>query len=293
MLFPFPEEELTSITGLYVIQALSEEMALTIGKYRTLDLFNMVYPEAHMRGIDGFMNLSMMIPLTLFRTTELSINTVGVLRLKEEQVQSGLLVYDAKNVSTTIAPDLFGQGAVVLGYHRFFTEFVGLSGSHGFLGNWSSRKYTSTDPLSWGFIPGEGLVAEQESGSWSLAYFLDQLVWVDCCQPKRNLRLFSVSSLADEDTSPYRWTANVSLQGSGLICGRESDTMGVGYFYDGLSSGFKELLPGIRDVQGVELYYNAAIAPWFHLTTDFQVLDNENVSDDAAIVFGLRGKIDL
>ncbi|MGB3123670.1 MAG: carbohydrate porin, partial [Pseudomonas sp.] len=96
----------------------------------------------------------------------------------------------------------------------------------------------------------------------------------------------------------YGWTGNVSLQGSGLIGGRPSDTMGAGYFYDGLNSDFKQLVSAdpafdLQDVQGVELYYNAAITPWFHLTADLQVVDNENVADDTAIIFGLRGKIDL
>lgn len=34
-------------------------------KYRTLDLFNMIYPDIHVRGIDGFMNLQLLLPLTL------------------------------------------------------------------------------------------------------------------------------------------------------------------------------------------------------------------------------------
>jgi hypothetical protein len=77
-----------------------------------------------------------------------------------------------------------------------------------------------------------------------------------------------------------------------------ADTMGAGYFYDGFNRGFKTLLSAdpafdIQDVQGVELYYNAAITPWFHLTTDLQVIDNENVGDDTAIIFGLRGKIEF
>ena len=72
----------------------------------------------------------------------------------------------------------------------------------------------------------------------------------------------------------------------------------VGYFYDQLSSGFKQLvstLPAVNleDVQGVELYYNAAITPWFHLTADLQVIDNENVGDSTVFALGLRAKIDL
>jgi porin len=74
--------------------------------------------------------------------------------------------------------------------------------------------------------------------------------------------------------------------------------MGVGYFYDGLNSGFKQLvstLPAfdLQDVQGVELYYNAEITPWFHLTGNLQVVANENDGDDPAVILGLRAKIDL
>ena len=250
MLFPFPERQLTAIPGLFVTQALNERFTLTVGKYRTLDLFNMIYPDAHVRGVDGFMNINFLLPLTLFRTTDLALNGAGILAMRGEQIQSGVLVYDPKNVSTTVAPDLFGEGAVILGYHRFFTEF----GSHGFLGNWSSRTYTATDPFSWTVIPGEGLAAGQKTGSWSLAYFLDQMLWADHCNEQRNLRLFSVWGLADTNPNPYRWTGNVSLQGSGLIGGREADTMGVGYFYVGLNSNFKQLasagpLPNIQDLQ--------------------------------------------
>ena len=221
-----------------------------------------------------------------------------MLVMKEQQVQGGFLVYDTNNTSTTVAPDLFGQGAVVLGYWRFFTDFGGLPGSYGFIGNYSNRTYTSTDPLSWGVIPGEGLVAGQETGSWSLTYILDQMLWVDCCNEKRTLRLFSELSLADGNPNPYRWSGNVALQGTGLIRGRESDTMGVGYFYDGLSNEFKTLVNAVptinvQDVQGVELYYNAAITPWFHLTGDLQVIENQNANDDTALLLGLRAKIDL
>ncbi len=74
--------------------------------------------------------------------------------------------------------------------------------------------------------------------------------------------------------------------------------MGVGYFYDALSSEFKTLVSAapafnIEDIQGIELYYNAAITPWFHLTADLQIIDNQNVGDRTAVVLGLRAKIDL
>jgi len=294
MLFPLPGQDVTSITGLFVMQELSEQWALTAGKYNSLDLFNMLYPNSG-RGIDGFMNTSLLLPLGLLRTTNLSFNGAGVLGVDGQQVNSALLVYDTNNSSTTAGlSDLFDKGAVILGYYRIPTK----SGSHGFLANWSSRTYASTDPLSWTVIPGVGVAAGQEKGSWSAVYFLDHQVWEDRCNKARNIRLFSTWSIADEDTSPYRWTGTVALQGTGLVRGRESDTTGIGYFYDGLGSQFKNLvnvLPTvqIQDIQGVEMYYNSEVTPWFHLTLDFQAVDNQNVSNDIAYMLGLRANIKL
>ena len=297
MFYPLPNQNETAITQLLVMQALSERWAINIGKYNGLDLFNMLYPNTG-RGIDGFMNLSLLIPPTLFRTTGLSVNGAGIMQLEGQQIQSAFMVYDTNSTSTTVAPDLFDNGAVMLGYHRFFTECGGLPGSHGFLGNYSTGTYASTDPLNWTVIPGQGIAAGQETGSWTLAYFLDQTLWMDCCNPNRNVKLFSAWSLADGNPNPYSWTGNVQLQAQGLIHGREADTMGVGYFYDGLSDEFKTLVnavPGIdvQDVHGVELYYNAAIRKWLNITADLQVVENQNVGDDTAIILGLRAKIDL
>jgi len=297
MLWPLPGATETSIGGLLLMQALNERFVLAGGKFHGTDLFNMLYPNTG-RGIDGFMNVSFLLPPTLFRTTGLSFNGGGVLVMEGAQIQSAFLVYDPRSTSTTVAPNLFGDGAVMLGYHRFFTDCCGLPGSHGFLANYSNRTYTSTDPLDWTLIPGQGLAAGQKAGSWSMAYFLDQMLWVDCCNEKRNLRLFSVWGFADGNPNPYRWSGNVQIQGAGLIGCRESDTMGVGYFYDALSSEFKTLVSAapafnIEDIQGIELYYNAAITPWFHLTGDLQIIDNQNVGDRTAVVLGLRAKIDL
>ena len=71
--------------------------------------------------------------------------------------------------------------------------------------------------------------------------------------------------------------------------------MGIGYFYQGLSNDFKNLtgrLLPLRDMQGGEVYYNAEITPWFHLTADLQVVEPANQDYDTAVVLGLRGKID-
>ena len=298
MLYPGLENT-TAITGLQFNLPLTsdQEWIGTFGKINTLDLFNTLYPQKTGRGVDGFMNGSSFLPLTLLRTLPLSFLGAGALKMREGQIQGGLVVYDNQNSTTTSGFDnLFDNGASVAGFWRFFTEFGDKPGSHLFLGTWASGDYTALDPTDWVFIPRVGLVAPQESGSWSLTYILEQELWVDPCCENRNIGLMSQWGLADPQTSPYAWCCNVSLQAQGLVAGRDQDTMGAGYFYSGLSGDLKDLfgpvLP-LNDLQGVELYYNAAITPWFHLTADAQFVQPGNSANDTAIVLGLRGKIDL
>ena len=52
-------------------------------------------------------------------------------------------------------------------------------------------------------------------------------------------------------------------------------------------------MPDLRDLQGVELYYNAAVTTWFHLTGNLQVVQPAASGNDTAVVLGLRGKINF
>jgi porin len=126
---------------------------------------------------------------------------------------------------------------------------------------------------------------------------LEQQLWVDPCNESRSLGLLSAWSLADKETSPFHWTCNVGLQSQGLVRCREKDKMGFGYFYSGLSSDFEALLAvaalDVGDLKGIELYYNAEITPWFHLTTDLQVIEPAHRAQDTALALGVRAKIDL
>jgi porin len=300
MLYPGLENT-TAITGLQFNLPLTAdgEWIFNFGKINTLDLMYALYPQTG-RGVDGFMNASVFLPLTTSRTIPLSFLGAGVLKMREGQIQGGLLVYDSHNVPTTSGFDtLFDNGANIAGVWRFFTELGGLSGSHLFLGTWATGSFTSLDPTGWEFLPGIGAVPAESDNSWSLEYILQQNLWVDPCSEKRSIGVLSKWGLADPETCPFAWCCNVQLQSQGLIACREQDTAGAGYFYTGVSDDLKDffrtipLAPELRDLQGVELYYNAAITPWFHLTADVQFVQPAVAANDTAVVLGLRCKIDL
>lgn len=296
MLYPSLENG-TVITGLQFEQALHDGWSLSFGKINSLDFFYALYPQTG-RGVDGFMNASMIMPLGMGRTLPPAIIGAGMLKRRDTQIQGGLLVYDSKDVSTTSGmDDLFDNGANIVGLWRFFTNLSNKPGSHLFAGTWASGDFTSLDPLDWVILPGQGLSAPTEAGSWGLLYVCEQQLWADPCNKNRNLGLLSAWSLADESTSPFHWTANVGIQGRGVLCGREKDTVGMGYFYSGLSGQFKTLLAAapldLGDLQGVELYYNAEVTPWFHVAADLQIIEPADQTQDTAIAFGLRAKVNL
>ncbi len=296
MLYPKFNEHETAITGLSFAQALNDEVQLTFGKFNSLDLFYMLYPQTG-RGVSSFMNGSMVIPLALARVFPLSFMGAGAMTLHGAQVQSSIMVYDPHNVATTSGFDELGDnGANIMGFYRFFTNAGGLPGSVLFGGVGATGNFVAFDSEGFIIVPDEGIVAPTQHGTWALFYIQEQALWADCCNPARKIGLLSQWCIADEHTCPYLWTANVGIQGQGLVGGRPQDSMGVGYFYNGLSDEFKNLLSpvlNLHDVSGVELYYNAAIANHFALTADLQVIEPADVTKDTALVFGLRGTIAL
>ncbi len=297
MLYPSLENT-TAITGLQFNLPLTsdQQWIATAGKVNTLDLFQQIYPQTG-RGVDGFMNASVFLPLGVVRTIPLSFLGAGVLKMKGKQVQGGLMVYDSHNVPTSSGFDeLFDNGANILAAYRIFTDFGGLPGSHLFMGTWATGSFTPLDRTGWSFLPGVGIVAPESNSSWSYTYILEQKLWVDPCSGTRDIGLLSQWSIADPETSPFAWSGNVSVQATGLIDYRPRDTMGVGYFYTGLSGDVKDLFPRalpLRDAQGAELYYNAAVTRWFNVTADLQIVQPADERNDTAVVVGLRAKIDL
>ena len=219
--------------------------------------------------------------------------------MEGQQIQGGVLVFDTKNSTTSAGINhMFDEGAAILGLWRFFTDWDGKPGSHLFAGGWSSRTYTSLDRNGWTFLPGQGggLTPGEETGAWALAYYFDQVLWADPCNAGRNLRMLTGWSMSDGNPSFARWNGMISVEGFGLNACRPLDRMGVSYFYTGLSDDFRQLTSPVvqlEAVQGVEFYYNAAVTPWFHLTGDLQIVDNENEAQDTAVILGLRAKIDL
>ena len=185
----------------------------------------------------------------------------------------------------------------MLGLWRFFFDICDKPGSLLLAGGTNTRDYNSLEKSDWGFVPGVGLSVEEKDNAWSAAVFFDQILWQAPDNDKKNVRLYTGWALSDGNPSFGRWGGFGSIEAWGLLPNREKDRMGIGGFCDQLSTDFKNLTSvlgkDLRNTWGAEVYYNAEITPWFHLTADLQVIQNQNTDDDPGIILGLRAVMDF
>jgi porin len=69
------------------------------------------------------------------------------------------------------------------------------------------------------------------------------------------------------------WDMAVGIGGKGIFGSRPKDTFGVGYYYTAAADVPLLRVVGVDDEQGVEVWYNFEVTPWFHVTADLQVVD--------------------
>jgi porin len=300
MAFPKAGEDVTGVTKFILSQSLAENLVVFGGKINSLDDFVLEFTGRN--GVERFMNSAMVANIINARTVPYSTYGVGVSVLRDQGPSFTFVVRDPDNRPTTLDLDeLFENGVLLSGTVKVPVEHFGLPGHQNFGANWNSREFTSVDPASFFDVPGQGIVAGKKSGSWALWYNFDQYLWVSESDPDVGWGIFGMSGISDGDPNPVGWNMTLGVGGSSLIPGRSRDTFGLGYFRVGLSSDFKELLGGPlaprglaqHDEQGVELFYNARLTPWCHLSGDMQIVEPSTKIVDTTILTGMRLKIDF
>jgi porin len=294
MLFPKSDETVTAITGLKITQALSENVAVFMGKINTLDEYPFRFSPLlglERPGIGGFMNSSLVFNPIMARTVPYSAAGVGVAYLRDGQPLLALTVFDPQERATIGLEDLFERGVVLVPNIYVPVKLLGRPGLYNFGATYSNAQYRSTDPEAYEIIPNVGIVGRLETGSWSLFANFYQALWVDPCDEKRTWGLFGQFGLSDGNPNAIRCIANGGFAGRSMIAGRTLDTFGIGFFYLGLSESFKALtapLLPLQDEYGIELFYNLALTPWSRLTIDLQVAEPSARTLDTVVVPGLR-----
>ena len=303
LLYPEPGNyDGTNVTSFMVTQMLfDDKAALLAGKMGSMDLLQGLFPDIVDYGLDGFMSAnSYMSILSWGRWLTLSQYGVAGWMIADGLPSTGFIVAGHDNVTTTWdTSDSFDDGVGILLFHRFTFELGGLPGYVYFDIGGSTKQYNSLDPVDWTNIPGEGPVDDDEKRPWDTATYWYQEFWQHEDDKDRRAHAFVGFTVGDDNPSFSDWDAFVTFQAFGPFDARPHDRMGIAYHYYHLADDFVALVSALpsenlRDNSwSSEVFYNVQITPWLHLTPNFQYAQNENKSDDPAIIAGVRLVIDL
>ncbi|HUQ69452.1 MAG TPA: carbohydrate porin, partial [Planctomycetaceae bacterium] len=296
LLFPVPGESVTALTGLKFTQIVNEHLVTFAGKINVVDGY--LNPFAAGKCQTQFMNTSFVFPLILGRTVPYSSLGAGFAIMQGPEPVFSLMVMDPVNNPTTSGfEQFFENGVSLFGELSRPVKIAERPGHQQLIFSWSNRTVTALDGAAYIITPeGPVVLFEQQSHSWSLVYAFDQYLVVDPCDPTRGWGVFGQFGLSDGNPNPIRSTMTFGVSGSSPLRSRPRDTFGVGYYFMQTSTALQETLVNVRPVgneQGVELFYNIGVTPWFHVTPDVQFIEPSGQAADAAVAVGVRTRIEF
>jgi porin len=238
---------------------------------------------------------------------------MGLVFLPTQDLLLTFSVFDTEGTPTRAGFDtLFKNGTTLAGGLRWTIKPLGLTGHQSLSALWSNKDFNSLeqDPR---FIIDDillGTPPRKESGSWAFLYNFDQYFYQEKSDATQGVGVFGRFGISDGKANPIAQFDSFGFGGKGVIPTREQDRFGIGYYYLKISGDLRDVLPpllrsriGLDHEQGVELFYNIAMTPWFHITPDLQFVDAARnkapligpgrKSIDTAVVAGLRIKIDF
>jgi porin len=276
------------VSSFYFMQHLSPSATVLFGKINMMDAAAKT-PFKGGAGIDSFWNLTFvappsgLVPPYLFG---------ALLSVRTKPATYGLWIYDPNSVvNENSFDDRFADGITIRGSVDFPVTFRGLAGRQGFVALYSTESGNDLSDIGdSGLPPFPGSIDTKDS-RYYFAYSFDQLLYQASDNPKEGFGLFGQVSVSDGNPSRLYFSALVGIGGTGmLIPGRSQDNWGIGYYYDGPSRDLQDALEPVlrvRDEQGMEVFYNFAVVPWFTVGLDLQVI-NPSLGEDTVVIPGIR-----
>jgi porin len=291
MALPKLNQDVTALTGLQYTQDLSKSVSVFFGKLNLLD----GTPATYARGLrlNYFWNAAMQWNLSRSYLLPSTLGAGFTVRGEVEPVFNFFLLDTHYVPRTSGLSTLFSNGMVAYSEYRRRTNWFALPGHStvGFLYSSATRTALDGNPYVLLRLALSGAPLPTKDSAWTVTYHFDQVLYANAEDPKRNWTVNSDLGLTDGNPNPIHWFANVSLLGNSPIHGRENDTVGIGYYHLGVSKLPILTIHGIGAENGVELFYNTAVTPWFHVAPDLQILSPAQHHTAPALLVGIRARL--
>jgi porin len=297
--FPLPED-ISTLTSVGYVQFLAPWVAVLGGKLDTLDGDQNAFASG--RGKTQFSNLSFVLNPAMIRAVPYSALGGGVLFVLPDELGTfQVTALDAGGRPDVSGfEDAFDEGTVVAEELRVGYRPLGLPGHATLGGAWSSRNFAILDQdrrLVFQALVDRRLGTDfadvQRTGdTWAVFYNFDQFLYVEKHDPTQGVGLFFRFAQGDERNNPIERFYSFGVGGKGVIPTRDEDTFGAGWYLVDRSDQLpRSVERRTQGGQGFEMFYNAAVLPWLHVTPDLQVLQPTLERADIAVVLGTRMQI--
>jgi porin len=274
-------------------QRFSKELAVTIGKFNMVDQASRT-PLLGGGGVDTFWNTCLAAPITGLVPPYI---TGAAVDISTSIAQISLMIYDPKGAQQTSGLDHWGQDGITGRVSVLFPVKVGgLSGYHTFTVVGTTQNAIDLSDIPYLILPpGIRPTIDVKNNAWYLGYGFQQFLSQNPDNPREGWGIFGQVGFTDSNPNPYRWMALGGIGGTSPLPGRNLDRFGVAYFRYAFS---QELIDSVKVFHfnlgaesGVELFYNAAVTPWFRLAGDLQFIRPGNHSAGNATFAGVSAQI--
>jgi porin len=282
------EEELS----LMLTQQFDEHTLLTLGKFNMLDAVSRT-PLIGGGGLDTFLNLGLAAPISGVTPAYI---LGGLLSHRTDLASFSLLVYDPRSAQDSdVLNNPFDDGVTLSLSTTVPIQLGGNTSIHRIRGVYSTQDGIDLRDIPQLLLPPEARrELDMQSDYWFFSYAFQQFLFQDEADPSRGWGIFGQYGVSDGNPNPVEWSYLIGIGGNSPLPGRSHDRFGIGHFRYSLSNDLVEgLRPAIHmeDEQGIEAYYNYAVAPWLKITGNLQVIDPAFSDNNRSVFFGLRTQV--
>ena len=274
-------------------QRFSKEFAVTVGKFDMIDVVSRT-PLLGGGGIDTFWNACLASPITGLVPPYL---TGFAFDFTTPAGLVSAMIYDPQGAQQTSGLDHWGQNGISGRVSWLIPITIdGKSGYQTFTAVGTTQTNIDLADLPYLILPpGIRPTVNVKTGSWYLGYSFQQYLVQSPDNPREGWGIFGQIGFTDANPNPYRWAGLIGVGGTSPIPGRNLDRFGVAYFHYAFSQELENSAHlfhfNLGAEYGTELFYNAAITPWFRVAADLQFIRPGNHSLGNATLAGVSAQI--
>ena len=286
-ILPLGEEDNLAATSLYLSQRIGDSTSMLIGKINAVDLLA-GDPFFGGWGNHRFMNLTFVAPPS---GVVPPVIMGAVINYRIAPYTLTFMVFDPLDRTGDYWPnDLFSEGVNLSLGGTWAGKVFGRPSSIGLTGTYSTEDKIHLGDIA---LPPD-MQTKTKDGSYNISVSISHLLLESDTHPGKGLGIYGKAAITDGNPNPIKKSFIGGFAGHRLVTARPDDVFGIGYFYYDFSDDLKSALQPLLNFdqeQGLEVFYNFAVTPWFRVSADLQWIQPASADNDNAWIGGLRANI--